>query len=43
MIAVVTPEKIQLFPGTVVHFLGTWKDYQVLIEQRGDKANPPIK
>ena len=43
MIAVVTPEKIQLSPGVVVHFLGTWKDYQALIEQRGDKANPRIK
>ncbi len=43
MIAVVTPQKIQLSPGTVVHLLGTWEDYQVLIEQRGDKANPRIK
>ena len=43
MIAVVTPEKIKLSPGVVVHFLGTWKDYQVLIEQRGDRANPRIK
>jgi Uma2 family endonuclease len=43
MIAVVTPEKIKLSPGVVVHFLGTWKDYQVFLEQRGDKANPRIK
>jgi Uma2 family endonuclease len=43
MIAVVTPEKIELSPGTLVHLLGTWKDYQVLIEQRGDKANPRLK
>ena len=43
MIAVVTPEKIKLSPGTLVHLLGTWKDYQVLIEQRGDKANPRLK
>jgi Uma2 family endonuclease len=43
MIAVVTPEKIELSPGAVVHFLGTWKDYQMLMEQRGDKANPRIK
>ncbi len=43
MIAIVTPEKIKLSPGTVVHFLGTWTDYQALIEQRGDKANPRIK
>lgn len=43
MIAVVTPEKIELSPGAIVHFLGTWKDYQMLMEQRGDKANPRIK
>jgi Uma2 family endonuclease len=43
MFAVVTPEKIQLSPGVVVHFLGTWKDYQALIERRGDRANPRIK
>ncbi|MDY7007763.1 MAG: Uma2 family endonuclease [Cyanobacteriota bacterium] len=43
MIAVVTPEKIQLSPGTLVHLLGKWTDYQILIKQRGDKANPRIK
>ena len=43
MIAVVTPEKIKLSPGTLVHFLGTWEDYQVLLEQRGEKANPRLK
>lgn len=43
MIAVVTPEKINLSPGTLVHTLGTWKDYQVLIKQRGDNPNPRIK
>ncbi len=43
MIAIVTPEKIELSPGVVVHFLGTWKDYQMLMEQLGDKANPRIK
>jgi Uma2 family endonuclease len=43
MIAVVTPEKIDLSPGTVVHLLGTWQDYQVLVEQRGEKPNPRLK
>jgi Uma2 family endonuclease len=43
MIAVVTPEKIDLSPGTLVHLLGTWQDYQALLEQRGEKANPRIK
>lgn len=43
MIAVVTPEKIKLSPGTVVHLLGTWTDYKKLIKQRGEQANPRIK
>lgn len=43
MIAVVTPEKISLSPGTVVHLLGRWTDYQVLLERRRDRANPRIK
>jgi Uma2 family endonuclease len=43
MIAVVTPKKLELSPGTFVHLLGTWTDYQTLLEQRGDSANPRIK
>lgn len=43
MITVVTPNQIQLSSGTLVHLLGDWKDYQRLIQQRGDKPNPRIK
>ncbi|MEB3340897.1 Uma2 family endonuclease [Okeania sp.] len=43
MIAVVTPEKIKLSPGTFVHLLGTWTGYKKLIKQRDEQANPRIK
>jgi Uma2 family endonuclease len=43
MITVVTPEKIKLSSGTLVFMLGTWSEYQALIEQRGDSANPRLK
>jgi Uma2 family endonuclease len=43
MFAVVTPEKIQLSPGTVVRLLGTWQDYQTLSQQLGDRAATRLK
>ncbi|MGK7946194.1 MAG: Uma2 family endonuclease [Microcystaceae cyanobacterium] len=43
MIAVVTPEKLQLSSGTVVRLLGQWTDYQVLLKRRGNKPNPRLK
>ena len=43
MFAVVTPEKIQLSPGTVVRLPGTWQDYQILSQQLGDRSSPRIK
>lgn len=43
MFAVVTPEKIQLPPGTVVRLPGSWQDYQALVEQLGDRQIPRIK
>jgi Uma2 family endonuclease len=43
MIAVVTQKKIELSSGTLVIMLGTWSEYQALIEQRGDSANPRLK
>lgn len=43
MITVITPNQIQLSSGILVHLLGDWKDYQKLIQQRGDKPNPHIK
>lgn len=43
MFAVITPEKIQLPPGTVVRLLGSWQDYQKLCQQLGDRSIPRIK
>ncbi len=43
MIAIVTPEKIHLSPGTLVHLVGNWTDYQTFLERKGEKPNPRIK
>ncbi|MEQ8466298.1 Uma2 family endonuclease [Coleofasciculus sp. E1-EBD-02] len=43
MYAIISREKIQLPPGTVVRLLGSWQDYQTLCQSRGDVAIPRIK
>ncbi len=43
MFAVVTPEKIQLPPGTVLRLPGTWQEYQALSQQLGERSSPRIK
>ncbi len=43
MDTVITPERIELPPGTVVRMLGSWQDYQVLSQQLGDRSSPRIK
>jgi Uma2 family endonuclease len=43
MITVISPEKIQLPPGTLVRLLGSWQDYQQLSQLRGDGSTPRIK
>ncbi|WP_299410154.1 Uma2 family endonuclease [Acaryochloris sp. IP29b_bin.148] len=43
MYTIVTPEKIQLDPGSVVRLPGSWQDYQALVQQLGDRPNPRIK
>jgi Uma2 family endonuclease len=43
MFIVVTPEKIQLSPGAVLRFPGTWQDYHKLCQQLGDRTIPRIK
>ncbi|AFY32290.1 Uma2 family endonuclease [Calothrix sp. PCC 7507] len=43
MRTVITPESIELPPGTVVRMLGSWQDYQALSEQLGDRCSPRIK
>lgn len=43
MYALISREKIQLLPGTVVRMPGTWQDYQALAQSRGDSSIPRIK
>ncbi len=43
MYAVVSPETVNLPPGTVMRMLGTWDDYQALQTSRGDRALPRLK
>lgn len=43
MYALISREKIQLLPGTVVRMLGDWQDYQTLCESRGNSSTPRIK
>lgn len=43
MYALISSERIQLPPGTVVRMPGTWQDYQTLCESRGDSSIPRIK
>lgn len=43
MYALVSPEKIQLPPGSVVRLPATWQEYQSLCERRGDGSIPRIK
>ncbi|MBD2772180.1 Uma2 family endonuclease [Iningainema tapete] len=43
MFALISREKIQLPPGTVVRMPGSWLDYQELCSSRGDSAIPRIK
>jgi Uma2 family endonuclease len=43
MLALVSPESIQLRPGTVLRLPATWQEYQRLCTQRGDGSIPRIK
>lgn len=43
MFAIVSPEKIQLPPGSVVRLPATWQEYQSLCDRRGDGSIPRIK
>ena len=43
MYAIVSREKIQLPPGTVMRMPGTWQDYCALRDSRGDGSIPQIK
>lgn len=43
MYAIVSREKIQLPPGTVMRMPGSWQDYCALRDSRGDGSIPRIK
>ncbi|MGB8699446.1 MAG: Uma2 family endonuclease [Thermosynechococcaceae cyanobacterium] len=43
MYAVISSDKTQLPPGTVVRMPGSWQDYCVLRDSRGDGSIPRIK
>jgi Uma2 family endonuclease len=43
MFALISPEKIQLPPGSVVRLPATWQEYQSLYDQRGDGSIPRLK
>ncbi len=43
MFAVVSPEKIEIPPGSVFQIPGSWNDYETLTQQLGDKSIPRLK
>lgn len=43
MYAVISGQEIQLPAGSVVRLPGTWQEYQILCDRRGDSSIPRIK
>ena len=43
MLPTITPDKIDLPPGTLLHFPGTLADYEQILAQLGDRAIPRIR
>lgn len=43
MFALVSPDEIQLPPGTVMRMPASWDEYQTLHQQRGDNSIPRLK
>ena len=43
MYAVISPEKIEIPPGSVLKIPGTWSDYEALSQQLGDRSIPRLK
>jgi Uma2 family endonuclease len=43
MYAVISRDRVQLPPGTVMRIPGSWKDYCLLRDDRGDSSIPKIK
>lgn len=42
MLPTITPDKIDLPPGTMLHFPGTLADYEQILVQLGDRAIPEV-
>ena len=43
MLPTITPDKIDLPPGTMLHFPGTLADYEQILVQLGDRAIPRLR
>ena len=43
MFTVISPEKIEMPPGSVFQIPGSWDDYEILSQQLGDKSIPRLK
>ncbi len=43
MYAVISPEKIDIPPGSVLKIPGNWSDYEILAQQLGDRSIPRLK
>lgn len=43
MYAVISPEKIEIPPGSVLMMPGNWSDYEALSQQLGDRSIPRLK
>ena len=43
MFAVISPEKIEIPPGSVFQIPGSWDDYETLSQQLGDRSIPRLK
>ncbi len=43
MLPTITPDKIDLPPGTMLHFPGTLADYEQILAQLGDRAIPRLR
>ena len=43
MFAVISPEKIEIPPGSIFQIPGSWDDYETLSQQLGDRSIPRLK
>ena len=43
MYAVISPEKIEIPPGSVFQMPGNWSDYEAFSQQLGDRSIPRLK